>query len=84
MLLGTNYFNSKPSVTREFSRVQSLQSWRVISGIRGSLQRLPALDFRQDAHLLDGDFVQLLEALGLGNSVIDHDGVDVLHVRYAD
>ena len=49
-----------------------------------SLQILSPLYFGEDAHLLDGDLVQFLEALGLGNSVIDHDGVDVLHVRYAD
>ena len=34
--------------------------------------------------MLDGDFVQLLEALGLGNPIVDHDGVDVLHVGDAD
>ena len=34
--------------------------------------------------MLDDDFVQLLEALGLGNLIIDHDGVDVLHVGDAD
>ena len=34
--------------------------------------------------MLDGDFVQLLQALRLRDSVIDHDGVDVLHVGDAD
>ena len=34
--------------------------------------------------MLDGDFVQFLEALGLGYSVVYHDGVDVLHVGDAD
>ena len=34
--------------------------------------------------MLDGDFVQLLQALRLGNAVINHDGVDVLHVGDAD
>ena len=34
--------------------------------------------------MLDGDFVQLLESLGLGHSIVDHDGVDVLHVGDAD
>ena len=34
--------------------------------------------------MLYGDFVQLLQPLGLGNAVIDHYGVDVLHVGDAD
>ena len=34
--------------------------------------------------MLNGDLVQLLEALGLGNPIIDHHGVDVLHVGDAD
>ena len=34
--------------------------------------------------MLDGDFVQLLQALRLGNTIIDHDGVNVLHVGNAD
>ena len=34
--------------------------------------------------MLDGDFVQLLQALWLRNAVINHDGVDVLHVGDAD
>ena len=34
--------------------------------------------------MLDCDFVQLLEALRLRNAIIDHDGVDVLHVGDAD
>ena len=34
--------------------------------------------------MLDGDFVQFLEALGLGNPIIDHDGVDVLHIGDAN
>ena len=47
-------------------------------------QQLPPINLREDAHLLDGDFVELFEALGLRDSVIDHDGVDVLHVGDAD
>lgn len=46
----------------------------------GLLQILSPLDFGEDAHLLDGDFVQLLEPLRLGNPVVDHHRVDVLHV----
>ena len=34
--------------------------------------------------MLDGDFVQLFQPLRLGNSVVDHHGVDVLHVGDAD
>ena len=34
--------------------------------------------------MLDGDFVQILEALGLWHTIIDHNGIDVLHVRDAD
>ena len=34
--------------------------------------------------MLDGDFVQFLEALRLGHSVVDHHGVDLLHVGDAD
>ena len=30
--------------------------------------------------MLDGDLVQLLQPLRLRNTIIDHDGVDVLHV----
>jgi len=48
------------------------------------LQILSPLNFREDAHLLDGDFIQFLESLRLWNTIVDHDGVDVLHVRYAD
>ncbi len=48
------------------------------------LQELPSLDFRQNTHLLDGDFVELFETLRLRNTIIDHDGVDVLHVGDAD
>ena len=36
----------------------------------GLLQILSHLDFGEDAHLLDGDFVQLLEPLRLGNPVV--------------
>ncbi len=42
------------------------------------------LGLEEDAHLLDGDFVQFLEALRLRNAVINHDGVDVHHVGDAD
>ena len=48
------------------------------------LQILPPLDFGEDAHLLDGDFVQLLQSLWLWDTVVDHNGVDVLHVGDAD
>ena len=34
--------------------------------------------------MLDGDFVQFLQALRLRNTIVDHDGVDVLHVGDAD
>ena len=47
-------------------------------------QILPLPYFGEDAHLLDGDFVQFLQALRLRDAVIDHDGVDVLHVGNAD
>ena len=47
-------------------------------------QIFPLLNFEEDAHLLDGDFVELFEALGLRDSIIDHDSVDVLHVGDAD
>ena len=52
--------------------------------ITALLQELSPLNFRQNAHLLDGDFVKLFETLWLGNAIIDHDGVDVLHVGDAD
>lgn len=38
----------------------------------------------KDAHLMDGDFVQALEALRLRDAVFDHNRVEVLHVREAD
>ena len=34
--------------------------------------------------MLNGDFVQFLQALRLGNTIVDHNGVDVLHVGDAD
>ena len=54
------------------------------SFLNGLPQILPSIHLRQDAHLLDGDFVEPFEALGLRDSVVDHDGVDVLHVGDAD
>ena len=50
----------------------------------GLFQILSVIDFGKNAHLLNGDFVQLLETLGLGDSVLYHDGIDILHVRNAD
>ena len=47
-------------------------------------QQLPPLGLGEDAHLLDGDFVEFFEALRLRNAIIDHDSVDVLHVGDAD
>ena len=34
--------------------------------------------------MLDGDFVEFLQPLRLGDTIVDHDGVDVLHVGDAD
>lgn len=45
---------------------------------------LSSFNLGEDAHLLDGDFVEFFEALRLRNAIIDHDGVDVLHVGDAD
>ena len=45
---------------------------------------LSPLDFGENAHLQDGDFVQLLQTLRLGSTIVDHDGIDVLHVGDAD
>ena len=34
--------------------------------------------------MLDGDFIQFFQPLRLGNTIVDHDGVDILHVGDAD
>ena len=34
--------------------------------------------------MLDGDLVEFLQPLRLGDTIVDHDGVDVLHVGDAD
>ncbi len=47
-------------------------------------QEFATADFGKDAHLLDGDFVEFAEALGLGDAVVDLDGVDVLQIGEAD
>ena len=47
-------------------------------------QILPSIHLRQNAHLLDGYFVEFLEALRLWNAIVYHDSIDILHVGDAD
>ena len=47
-------------------------------------QKLASTDIRQDAHLVNGYFVQAFQPLWLRDAVVNHDGVDVLHVGDAD
>ncbi len=49
-----------------------------------SLQQLPVIIPFQYLHLLDGNLVEFYQALTLRHSVIDENGIDVLHIREAD
>jgi len=48
-----------------------------------SLQQAPSATRREDAHLMDGDFVESFETLGLEDAVLDHHGVGILHFQQA-
>ena len=48
-----------------------------------SLQQLPVIIPFQYLHLLDGNLVEFYQALTLRHSVIDENGIDILHIRKA-
>lgn len=47
-------------------------------------QQLPSATRREDAHLMDGDFVEPPQSFRLRHAILDHHGVEVFHVRHAD
>ena len=51
-----------------------------LKGNRPLLQVFAGADFGEDAHLLDGDGIEFLQALGLGEAVVDQDGIDVFQI----
>lgn len=52
--------------------------------MRRLFQQLAGIDFREYAHLLNGYLVQPFQALGLGQSAFNEDGVQVFHVGETD
>lgn len=47
-------------------------------------QQVPSATRREDAHLMDGDFVEPPQSFRLRHAILDHHGVEVFHVRHAD
>ncbi len=57
----------------------------VADGARGPtekplFQQKPTISFSQDAHLLNGDFIELLQELRLTHSGFNEYGIQVFHI----
>ena len=58
--------------------VRPPSSWRIL------FQQLSTFTVLQHLHLLDSDLVEFYKSLALGDTVVNENSIDILHVREAD